>query len=309
MLSLIGKADAYRAGIDLDIRAIWIAKPIFAENVFSGEKNVFCAFEKERLSCAVDFAVDAGSIADKECYGSLICAMLPHIINGRVAINEVIDANFDIFERHGERRHPVPVYREHGHPLVSSVKECVPHIFCANLLCVLIENWRESFFLPIASNGNDGISQGNNVYGWNISEIFRLGRKYIGDSASFIDPGVRETSLNNSNPWPLLREIDGTSCNQCLPRQTSLVRSDDSIAKHNDRSNADSDSVYALIACGLFVSGLVIFAKGTCYAVNRSGDDVSFFRYAMTAGSMIVGGLIIGSIGGVLFLIVMFPVH
>lgn len=81
------------------------------------------------------------------------------------------------------------------------------------------------------------------------------------------------------------------------------------LAKHNDRSNADSDSVYALIAWGIFVSGLVIFAKGACYAVKRSGDDVSFFRYAMTAGSMIVGGLIIGSIGGILFLIVIFPVH
>lgn len=106
MLLLISKADAYGAGIDLNIRAIWIAKPIFAENVLSCEKNIFCAFEKERLSCAVDFAVDAGSIADKECYGSLICAMLPHIINGRAAVNEVIDGNFDIFERHGERSHP-----------------------------------------------------------------------------------------------------------------------------------------------------------------------------------------------------------
>lgn len=235
--------------------------------------------------------------------------MLPNGVYRLTAINEIVDGCFDISERHGERRHPIPIYREHGHPLFSSVKEGAPHILCANFLCIPVENWRKFSFLPIATNGNNGISQRNNVHGWNISEIFCLGGKYKGDSASFVHTGVRGASLNNSNPWPLLREIDGTSCNQCLPRQISLVSSNDSIGQHNKSSNADGNSVYALIAWGLFVSGLVILAKGACYAVKKSGDDVSFFRYAITAGSMIIGGMIIGSVGGVLFLVIMFPAH
>lgn len=309
ILSLISKADAYGMGIDLNIRSQGKANSILAENVLTREENVFRTFDKKSFSRAVYFVINAGSVANKKYYSSLIGAMFQHGIYRHATINEIIDGCFDVSEGHGERRNLIPIRRKHGHPLFSFVKESAPHTFCAKFLCVPVKNWRKFSFLPITTNGNDGISQRNNVYGWNISEIFCLGRKYIGNSASFIHVGVRGDSLNNSNPWPLLGEVGGASCNQRLPRQISLVSSNNSVAKDNNSSNTNSDSVYAFIAWWLFVSGFVTFAKGACYAVAKSGDDVPFFRYAITAGSMIIGGLIIGSIGGVLFLIIVFPVH
>lgn len=205
MLSLVSIADAYGMGIDLNIASMRIAKPILAENVLACKENVFCASDKKSLSCAVYFVIDAGSVASKKYYSGLIGAMFQHGVYRHAAINEIINGCFDISERNGERRNPIPIRRENGHPLFSFVKESAPHAFCANLLRVPVENWREFSLLPMATNGNNGISKRNNVYSRHVPDIFHFCGKDIWNPAGFINVGVWDVSLNNSYPGTLLR--------------------------------------------------------------------------------------------------------